>query len=216
MSKQNALPSWLHPVPATSVPDTSIDLVLEQRRSYGLEEYVPDSSTAAAADMWTEETLGRHPLWRWLELSGDAVVYHDDLPHRPARPTPVRARSRHDPTRVRHRVGATPRHNHPRSGDRHHRDRSTRCCDCRLGIDCRVPDSVGWPCLRFINTKVSAEQMIPLTSSAAEAIRTQETEVARCTPGSPWLFPAPNANLTGPPVHLRRPTLTNETMAAND
>lgn len=56
-------PDWLQPISARSVPDTTLDLVLQQQRSYGLEEYVPGSSAAAAAEMWTTATLSRNPLW---------------------------------------------------------------------------------------------------------------------------------------------------------
>jgi site-specific recombinase XerD len=34
-----------------------------------------------------------------------------------------------------------------------------------------VADSTGWPCLRFDNSKVSIEQLIPLSAKAAETIR---------------------------------------------
>ena len=67
----------------------------------------------------------------------------------------------------------------------------------RLRRDCIVTDSVGWPCLRFYNTKVAAEQLIPLSAKAAAAIRSQQDEVAPLWPTSPWLFPAPRANPDG-------------------
>ena len=68
---------------------------------------------------------------------------------------------------------------------------------CRLRVDCLLPDSTGWPCLRFYNTKVAAEQLIPLSAKAATAIRAQQAEGARDLPASPWLFPAPRANPDG-------------------
>ncbi len=68
---------------------------------------------------------------------------------------------------------------------------------CRLHLDCLVADSVGWYCLRFMNTKVAQEQLVPLTSRAADAIRAQQADVAQRWPGSPWLFPAPRANPDG-------------------
>ena len=68
---------------------------------------------------------------------------------------------------------------------------------CRLRVDCVVADSVGWPCLRFFNTKVAAEQLIPLSAKAAAAISAQQDDVTRCWPTSPWLFPAPKANPDG-------------------
>ena len=68
---------------------------------------------------------------------------------------------------------------------------------CRLLRECLLPDSAGWPCLRFYNSKVPAEQLIPLSSRAAEAIGTQQTEVAQHSLRSPWLFPAPGGNPDG-------------------
>jgi len=60
-----------------------------------------------------------------------------------------------------------------------------------------VPDSVGSPCLLFMNTKLCAEQLVPLSARAAAAIETQQAEVARRLPASPFLFPAPTANPDG-------------------
>jgi len=68
------------------------------------------------------------------------------------------------------------------------------------------PDSVGWPCLCFTNNKVYAEQLVPITSGAAEAIRARQAEVARCWPVSPRLFPALTTNPDGARAFtLRRP-----------
>lgn len=61
---------------------------------------------------------------------------------------------------------------------------------CALPFNPIVEDSVGWPCLRFNNVKVAAEQLIPISAKAAEAIRAQQDHVrARWPNGSPWLFP---------------------------
>jgi integrase len=130
----------------------------------------------------------------WLDLPGDAAIYGDDLPRRPAGlprfiPEEVMAQLESeaalaalpDPT-TRHLVIVI-METGLRAGD-----------TCQLRLDCLVSDSVGWPCLRFTNTKISAEQLVPLTARAAEAIRAQQAEVARRWPGSPWLFPATNAN----------------------
>lgn len=133
----------------------------------------------------------------WSGLPADAVIYHDDLPRRPAGlprfvPEDVMAQLESD-TALARLPDPTTRHlvvviieTGLRAGDA-----------CRLSIDCLVPDSVGWPCLRFTNTKVCAEQLIPVTGRAADAIRAQQAEVARCWPASPWLFPAPAANPDG-------------------
>ena len=33
-----------------------------------------------------------------------------------------------------------------------------------------ITDSVGWPCLKFYNSKMACEQLVPLSQRAAEAI----------------------------------------------
>jgi integrase len=133
----------------------------------------------------------------WLDLPASAVLYHDDLPRRPAglpRFVPEGQMAQLESEAALARLpDATTRHlvivvieTGLRAGDA-----------CRLGLDCLVPDSVGWPGLRFTNAKVCAEQLIPITARAADAIRSQQAEVARCWPASPWLFPAPRANPDG-------------------
>jgi len=133
----------------------------------------------------------------WLDLPADAVIYHDDLPRRPAAlprfvPEDVMGKLESDEA-LAHLPDTTTRHlvvvlieTGLRAGDA-----------CRLQRDCLIPDSVGWPCLRFMNTKVCAEQLIPLSARAAEAIRAQQAEVSRRFPASPFLFPAPSGNPDG-------------------
>lgn len=61
---------------------------------------------------------------------------------------------------------------------------------CKLAFNPMFDDSVGSPCLRFHNSKIGAEQLIPLSAKAAAAIAAQQAHVADCWPnGSPWLFP---------------------------
>ncbi|MDQ4069186.1 MAG: hypothetical protein M3203_06915, partial [Actinomycetota bacterium] len=61
---------------------------------------------------------------------------------------------------------------------------------CELPFNPVFEDSVGWPCLRFANSKVHTEQLIPLSAKAAETIRAQQAHVLTLHPGgSPWLFP---------------------------
>ena len=71
-------------------------------------------------------------------------------------------------------------------------------------------DSVGWPCLRFANSKIGSEQLIPLSAKAADTIRAQQAHVRERWPdGSPWLFPGimDNPDGTRPYAHgtLSRP-----------
>lgn len=133
----------------------------------------------------------------WLRLPADAVIYNDDLPRRPAGlprfiAEDVMAQLESE-TALAQLADPTTRHlvivimeTGLRAGDA-----------CRLHLDCLVADSVGWPCLRFMNTKVAQEQLVPLTSRTADAIRAQHADVAQRWPDSPWLFPAPRANPDG-------------------
>jgi integrase len=69
---------------------------------------------------------------------------------------------------------------------------------CTLEFSPTLDDSVGWPCLRFDSTKVRAEQLIPLSAKAAEAIRAQQDHDRRAWPaGTAWLFPATFDNADG-------------------
>ena len=134
---------------------------------------------------------------RWLSLPADAAIYSDDLPRRPTGlprwiPEEIMAQLESEEALAR-LPDATTRHlvivimeTGLRAGDA-----------CRLDIDCLSTDSVGWPCLRFMNTKVATEQFIPLTPPAADAIRAQQAQTTARFPGSPYLFPATNANPDG-------------------
>jgi hypothetical protein len=65
----------------------------------------------------------------------------------------------------------------------------------------------GWPCLRFNNAKMGAEQLLPLSPQGVEAIRSQQRLIADTWPqGSSWrLFPSrfdPNQPLPYATLHL--------------
>ena len=67
-----------------------------------------------------------------------------------------------------------------------------------------VNDSVGGACLRFDNSKVGIEQLIPISTKAADIVLAQQDHVrARWPQGSPWLFPgiAENRDGTKPYAH---------------
>ena len=69
---------------------------------------------------------------------------------------------------------------------------------CRLQTDGLVDDSAGWPCLRFFNSKVKTEQLVPLSVKAASAIKTQQQHVREHWPaGTRWLFPRVQSNPDG-------------------
>jgi integrase len=68
-----------------------------------------------------------------------------------------------------------------------------------------LDDSAGWPCLPFEATKVRAEQLIPLSATAAAAIRSQQEHVLQNWPaGSPWLFPGITGNDDGTKAYSHR------------
>lgn len=69
---------------------------------------------------------------------------------------------------------------------------------CRLPLDPIVTDSSGWPCLRFFNSKMKAEQLFPLSARAAAVVGAQQQRVRASWPaGTRWLFPRVNANPDG-------------------
>ncbi len=69
---------------------------------------------------------------------------------------------------------------------------------CNILLDAVVDDSVGWPCLRFYNSKVRMEQLVPLSPKASVALRAQAEIVRRVWPaGTRFLFPRERANPDG-------------------
>lgn len=73
-----------------------------------------------------------------------------------------------------------------------------------LAFNPMIDDSAGGACLRFDNTKIKAEQLIPISTKAAATIRAQQAHVLACWPqGSPWLFPGimDNPDGTRPYAH---------------
>ncbi len=62
---------------------------------------------------------------------------------------------------------------------------------CTLAFDPLQTDSAGWPCLRFVSSKMRAEHLLPLSAKAAQAIRDQQDDVRRLhADGTAWLFPS--------------------------
>ena len=132
----------------------------------------------------------------WLpRLPATAAIYHDDLPSRP-RPLPrfipefVMAQLE-DPERLAMLPDATTRalvivitQTGLRANDA-----------CSLPFNPIIEDSARWRCLRYLNTKMAAEQLVPLSAAAAEAIRAQQTHLLHRWPDAvPVLFPAPRSN----------------------
>jgi integrase len=69
---------------------------------------------------------------------------------------------------------------------------------CQLPADGLVDDSAGWPCLRFFNSKVKTEQLVPLSAKAASVIKAQQQHLRQRWPaGTRWLFPRVQSNPDG-------------------
>ncbi|HEX9353528.1 MAG TPA: hypothetical protein VF933_06895 [Streptosporangiaceae bacterium] len=66
-------------------------------------------------------------------------------------------------------------------------------------IDCLVRDATGAPYLAWLNRKMrDRPAFFPISEALAAAIAGQQRRVRERYPdGSPWLFPAPQANLRG-------------------
>jgi integrase len=142
------------------------------------------------------DTCRRHG---WLPgLAPTAVLYNDDLPPRP-RPLPrfitefVMAQLE-NPTNL----DRLPDHT-TRALVVVITETGLRANDaCALVFNPIVNDSSGWPCLRYHNTKMATEQLIPLSPTGAEAIRAQQLHLQQHWPDGPaMLFPAVHSNPDG-------------------
>jgi hypothetical protein len=185
------------------------------RFSWFLAACQPPVETPAAL---TRELLERYPAWlsqrglalatrvhslvflrgflddnrrhRWVTgIPADAVLYRDDLPRHP-RPVPrfvpefVMAQlesetnlARAHPT-LRHLVVLITETG-LRGGDA-----------CTLPAQPLVDDSVGWPCLRYLNSKMSAEQLVPLRAERpGPSDRSSSTWWRRSRPALPGSSP---------------------------
>lgn len=136
----------------------------------------------------------------WMSgLPATTAIYLDELPRRP-QPLPrfvpefVMAQIDH-PAHLARLPDDTTRHllmliieTGLRSGDA-----------CALPFNPIIDDSVGWPCLKFFNHKMKAEQLVPLSARAAETIRAQQARLRLRWPDDPpaRLFPSPYCNPDG-------------------
>jgi integrase len=148
-------------------------------------------STKALSRVFLRTFLEENRRHRWVEtISADAIIYHDELsgrhrtlPRFIAEPVMAQMESEDNLARLivnyRHLVVVIAETG-LRAGDA-----------CTLDFDPIVADSAGWSCLRFDSHKMRAEQLIPLSARAVEAVRAQQRHVEQAWPaGSPWLFPA--------------------------
>jgi integrase len=152
-------------------------------------------NTRFASVVFLRNFLEDNRRFLWLQgIPAQAAVYHDDIP-RLEHPRPrfvsetVMAQLESDDNLA--KLDPTTRHlvvvlieTGLRAGDA-----------CELASDPLVPDSVGWPCLRFYNSKVRIEQLVPLSTKGVAAIEAQQRLLAKTWPaGSRWLFADPNAD----------------------
>jgi integrase len=135
----------------------------------------------------------------WLAgLPARATIYTDELPG-PARPLPrfipefVMAQLE-DPANLARLPDDTTRHLAIVL-----METGLRASDaCALPFNPIIDDSVGWPCLKFFNAKMAAEQLVPLSAKAADAIRSQQQYLHHRWPDPPSrLFPAYKHNPEG-------------------
>jgi integrase len=67
-----------------------------------------------------------------------------------------------------------------------------------LAYDCVVRDGDGAPYLRYLNTKMKREALVPIDEELTEQIHAQQQRVRQQWPnGTPILFPRPKANIRG-------------------
>lgn len=135
----------------------------------------------------------------WMPgLPPQAALYLDELPPRP-RPLPrfipefVMAQLE-DPTNLDRLPDQTTRHLVVLL-----QETGLRANDaCALVFNPIIADSAGWPCLKFHNTKMAAEQLLPLSQRAADAVRAQQDHLRHRWPdGCARLFPSPHSNPDG-------------------
>jgi integrase len=135
----------------------------------------------------------------WMPgLPPQAALYIDELPPRP-RPLPrfipefVMAQLEH-PAHLERLPDETTRHLVVLI-----QETGLRANDaCALGSNPIIVDSTGWPCLKFYNTKMATEQLVPLSERAAGAVRAQQQHLlGRWPEGCLRLFPSPHSNPDG-------------------
>jgi integrase len=79
-----------------------------------------------------------------------------------------------------------------------------------------IDDSVGWPCLRYYNAKMSAEQLVPLSARAAEAIRPSRSTFARPLAPRACSRPPPGTPTDCGPFKLRDAAPAARSLAGGD
>ncbi|MBT2225064.1 tyrosine-type recombinase/integrase [Nonomuraea sp. NEAU-A123] len=173
-----------------------------------LHPQVPDPTTRSHQISSISTLLKDIHRHEWLpELPGSAFLYHDDGP----RPRVSKPRFIPEPLmRQLERPEALAKF--PSDDGRLLLELLIACGlrikDARwLPFDCIVRDASGNPYLAWLNRKIhNRPAFFPLSTALADRIAVQQGAVHRRFPnGTPWLFPATNANLDGSkPVSDRR------------
>jgi len=148
--------------------------------------------TKALSRVFLRALLDDNRRYRWVPgIPPDAVVYHDEVSSR------RRSVPRFLPEEVMAQLESEANLARLRPDYRHLvvllADTGLRSGDAlALPFDPVVPDSSGWPCLRFQAHKTRSEQVVPLSERAASAVRAQQRLVKEAWPeGCGWLFPSP-------------------------
>jgi len=176
--------------PPVSAP-WQVDRALLERYLAWLRPLPLAESTKSHTRVFLRQFLEENRRQRWVEGIGlDAVLYHDEvtarnefLPRFITEPVMAQLESEANLAKLspsfRHLVVVITETG-LRAGDA-----------CALAFGSMVADSAGWPCLRFYCSKMRAEQMVPLSARAVEAVRAQQGYVNQKWPsGSRWLFPS--------------------------
>jgi integrase len=176
--------------PPVSAP-SQVDRALLERYLAWLRTLPLAESTKSHTRVFLRQFLEENRRQCWVEnINADAVLYHDEvtsrnefLPRFIAEPVMAQLESEANLAKLspsfRHLVVVITETG-LRAGDA-----------CALNFDSLVADSAGWPCLRFYCSKMRAEQLVPLSARAVEAVRAQQGYVKQKWPsGSRWLFPS--------------------------
>jgi integrase len=171
--------------PPVSAP-SQVDRALLERYLAWLRPLPLAESTKSHTRVFLRQFLEENRRQRWVDGIGpDAVLYHDEvtLPRFIAEPVMAQLESETNLAKLspsfRHLVVVITETG-LRAGDA-----------CALAFESMVADSAGWPCLRFYCSKMRAEQLVPLSARAVEAVRAQQGYVNQKWPsGSRWLFPS--------------------------
>jgi integrase len=176
--------------PPVSAP-WQVDRAMVERYLAWLRALPLAESSKAHARVFLRTFLEENRRYHWVEgIAADAVLYADEVATRHSHlprfiPEPVMAQLESEANLA--KLSPSFRHlvvviteTGLRAGDA-----------CALAFEPVVADSAGWSCLRFHCSKMRAEQLVPLSARAVEAVRAQQDYVRQKWPsGSRWLFPS--------------------------